>query len=135
MPHQWAAVLDLMGTAYCQWAVGNHDDNVKTAIGHYQNALIVESVLPADFLAVVHNNLGAAYLDRMRGSQADNVETAIKHLTTALAAYEVAGVQHEPALQSEWARAQDNLGRACAARQQDDPRATSAQRSLTLSRL
>lgn len=121
MPQQWAMVQDLLGTAYCQWTDSNRDDNIEQAIEHYERALSVEPVLPADFLAGVHNNIGAAFLDRMRGSQEDNVEFAVAHLKAARAWYEAARVSHEPALRSEWARAQDNLGRAFAARLHGNP--------------
>jgi len=121
MPQQWAMVQDLMGTAYCQWADGNRDDNIERATECYERALIVEPILPPDFLAEVHNNLGAALLDRMHGSQADNVESAIANLQAALAYYKDAGALYEPTLRSAWARAQDNLGRAYAARLHGNP--------------
>ena len=121
MPQQWAMVNDLMGTAYCQWADGNRDDNIERAIGRYERALSVEPVLPPDFLAGVHNNIGAAFLDRVHGNQEDNVESAVKHLKAALVRYETVGPSREPALRSAWARAQDNLGRAYAARLRGDP--------------
>jgi CHAT domain-containing protein/tetratricopeptide (TPR) repeat protein len=121
MPQPWAMVQDLTATAYCQWADGNRDDNIERAIAHYEQALSVGPVLPVDFLAGVHNNIGAALLDRMRGSQADNVESAVEHLEAALVWYEAAGAPREPALGGAWARAEDNLGRAYAARLRGDP--------------
>jgi CHAT domain-containing protein/tetratricopeptide (TPR) repeat protein len=126
-PAEWVMVQDLLATAYCQWAEGDHGDNIEQALNHSKLALkIGKGRLPAELLAGMHNNIAAAFLERTRKRQERNIKSAIKHLKTALGMYGDPGSPPlEEGLRSEWARAQDNLGRAYAARLRGDPASNS----------
>lgn len=113
-PEPWAMTMMNLGAAYGSWVKGFWADNVESAIEHFQLARgIGEGNVTPGLWAGIHNNLGAGFLERVRGERAKNIEISIRYFTIALAAYGGEGAPpSEVDLWPEWARAQDNLGRA-----------------------
>jgi CHAT domain-containing protein/tetratricopeptide (TPR) repeat protein len=119
----WAMTNATLAAAYRRWTEGNRAANLERALDHCRLALEAEADgLPPEVLAGIHNDLGAFFLDRLTGSHEANVESAIGHLTQALALFEEVQELPSPyvAPRVGWARAQDNLGRAYAARLRGD---------------
>jgi tetratricopeptide (TPR) repeat protein len=115
----WAMTNATLAAAYWRWAEGNRAANLEQALDHCRLALEAEADgLPPEVLAGIYNDLGALFLERLTGSHAANVESAIWHLMRALVLFEEVKGLRSPfvAPRVGWARAQDNLGRAYAAR-------------------
>jgi CHAT domain-containing protein/tetratricopeptide (TPR) repeat protein len=120
----WAMTNATLASAYWRWTEGDRAANLERALRHVQLALEAEADgLPPEVLAGLYNDLGALFLDRLTGGYEANIESAIQHLTRALALFEPVKDLPSPFVGPRvgWARAQDNLGRACAGRLRGDP--------------
>lgn len=124
-PEDWAALLNNLGSAYCERIRGERADNIEYAINTLQLALQVHThdAFPENW-ATLQNNLGNAYRERIRGERADNLERAISAFNLALQVFT------RDTFPQDWAGTQNNLGIAYWERIKGD-RASNLEQAIT----